>query len=204
MFEGIRRRLSGLLDALGGDEPVSREEMNRVLAGMREELIEHRARLKAREEEVDSYQRRFDELRDRGDVDPTALVELEATLTERKAEVEEERAAVRELTERFKEAVRRRDLLLTTDRRTRASETVRGAGEDAVRDYERLEEEIEEEALEVDARRSLERELEGGPADADPGFERRLEEAEADELLRRLKRDMESGGDAPGEGGEAR
>lgn len=204
MFEGIRRRLSNLLDALGGDPTVSREEMDRILASMREELVEHRARLKAREEEVEAYERRLAELRERGDVDAAELAELEARVAERRAEVTEEQSAVRDLTERFGEAVRERDLLLTTDRRTRASEAVRGAGEDAVRDYERLEEEIEEEALEVEARRSLERELGGGPADAEPGLERRLEEAEAEELLRRLKRDMGDGDGEPSAGGDRR
>ena len=190
MLDAIRRRLSDLMDALGGDDPVSREEMDRVLAGMREELIEHRARLRGREEEVESYRRRLEQLRGRADVDAVRLAELEARVAEREAELAEERAAVRELTDRFTEAVRRRDLLLASDRRTRASETVRDADRGAAEDFDRLEEEIEDEARELAARRELERDLEGGDEAADAGVERELEEAEADELLRRLKREM--------------
>lgn len=202
MFDAIRRRLSGLLDALGGDAPVSREEMDRLLAGMREELIDHRARLRGKEEEVEAYQRRLDELRDRGDVEDADLAELEARVAERTAEVAEERAAVRELTDRFTEAVRRRDALLAADRRTRASETVREAGDGAVEDFERLEESIEGDALEADAQRDLERELEGPGSSGAAGVDRALEEAEADELLRRLKRSMGERGGGSGEEGE--
>lgn len=193
MLDAVRRRLARLLDALEGGPSVSREEMDRVLAGMRKELIEHRARLKGHEQEVEAYERRLEQLRDRSDVEAAQLAELEARVAERRSEVEEERAVIRDLTERFTDAVRRRDQLLASDRRTRASETVRDAGEGALRDYERVEEAIEDEAREVDARRSLERELEGDAGEL-PALERGLEEAEAEELLRRLKRRMEGGG----------
>lgn len=202
MFEAIRRRLSGLLDALEGGPAVSREEMDRVLAGMREELIEHRARMKGHEEEVRAYERRLEQLRDRSDVSPTDLAELDARVAERRSEVEEERAVIRDLTERFTEAVRRRDQLLAADRRTSASEAVRGAGEGAARDFDRVEEAIEDEAREVEARRSLERDLEGGSPVSSADLDRSLQEAEADELLRRLKRSMwvEGEEDPEGEG----
>lgn len=195
MFEAIRRRLSSLLDALEGSASVSREEMDGVLAGMREELIEHRARLKGHEEEVRAYERRLEQLRDRSDVEAADLAELEARVAGRRSEVEEERAVIRDLTERFTDAVRRRDQLLAADRRTSASEAVRGAGEGAARDFDRVEEAIEDEAREVEARRTLERDLEGGSGPSSAELDRSLEEAEADELLRRLKRSMQVGGE---------
>ena len=189
MLEKLRHTLSKALDALEGGRVVSPEEIDRVLGGMRDELIEARAGLRKREEEVEDFERRLAELRDRPDVDPAQLTELEAEVKGRRAEVEEERDEVESLTDRFQEAVRRRDILLTRDRRTRAAETMREAGEEEIREFEQVEDEIHRDALEAEAKRELEEELEGGsgrPAAAEEAFR----EAEADEMLRDLKRRM--------------
>ena len=192
MFEKMREKLSDLMDALGGDPSLSRDEVDRVLAGMREELIEARARFKKREEEVGDYERRLEALRERGDVDPAQLEELEREVARRRAEMEEERRAVEEMSERFREAVRRRDVLVARDRRTRASETMREAGQEEVRDFERFEERVEEDAHRVEADREVEEALEDGPG-AGPEteeLEETFRDARADEQLRELKRRM--------------
>lgn len=201
MLEKIRGKLSELLDDLGGDRALSREEIDRVLAGMREELIEVRARFRKRQEEVADYERRLGALRERDDVDPGQLAELEREVAGRRSELEEERRTVEELSERFREAVRRRDVLLAKDRRSRASETVREAGEEEVRDFERFEERVEEDAHRLDADREVEEALEGsaGPAgDEDGELEETFRDARAEEQLRELKRRM---GMEPDEGG---
>ena len=194
MFEKMRRKLTELMDALGGDAALSRDEVDRVLSGMREELIEARARLKKREDEVADYERRLDALRERGDVDPDQLAELEREVGRRRTEMEEERRAVGEMSERFREAVRRRDVLVARDRRSRASDTVREAGEEEVRKLERLEDRIEEDAHRLEGEREVEEALEGGDAPgtgADDGeLEETFRDARADEQLRELKRRM--------------
>lgn len=216
MFEKIRKTLSAALDALEGDPTVSREELDRVLAAMRRELVEARARLAEREEEVAGFERRLAALRERGDVDAAQLAELEAGVVERRAELEEHRRVVSDLTSRFKEAVKQRDVLPEKDRRARASETVREAARDELDRLERLEEDIEREGRELAARREVEDALEGGPGagrsagGAGPSGgarggesgraaadDREFREAEAAELLEELKRRM---GMDPGSG----
>lgn len=190
MFEKIRRKLSEALDALGGDAPVSREELDRVLGEMRRELIDARAELRERRERVEEYERRLEALRDRPDVDPADLAEIEAEVDRRRAELAEHRQVVGDLTEQFKDAVKRRDVLPARDRRARASETLREAGEEGVRDFQRLEEEIEGEAHRAEARREVEDAL-----DPEAELERLVNredfrDTEADELLSELKRRM--------------
>ncbi len=189
MLGKLRHTLSKALDALEGGRVVSPEEIDRILAGMREELIEARAALRKREEEVEDFELRLARLREGPDVDEAQLGELEAEVAARRAELEEERDEVELLTDRFQEAVRRRDMLLTRDRRTRAAETVREAGEDEIREFEQVEDEIHRDALEAEAERELEEEL-GGGADRPAQPEEAFREAEAGEMLRELKRRM--------------
>lgn len=188
MLGKLRHTLSKALDALEGGRVVSPEEIDRVLAGMREELIEARAALRKREEEVEDFELRLARLRERSDVGEADLAELGAEVEARRAELEEERDEVEVLTDRFQEAVRRRDVLLTRDRRTRAAETVREAGEDEIREFEQVEDEIHRDALEAEAERELEEELDGADRTAAP--EEAFREVEADEMLRELKRRM--------------
>lgn len=190
MFEGIRRLLSDALDALEGDAPVSREELDRVLAEMREELIEARARLKGQRQEVESYEQRLEALRERGDVAPGDLTELEAAVRKRRAELAEHREVVADLTAQFKDAMKRRDVLPAVDRRTRAKETLREAGEGGLEDLDRLEEGIEGEAAERAARREVEEAL-GADEERDAATDEAFREAEAAELLEELKRRMD-------------
>lgn len=198
MLERIRGVLTDLLDALEGDRPLSRDEVDRLLADMREELIEARARLKKREREVADYERRLEALREDEDVAPDQLTELEREVAGRRAEVEEEREAVDALSERFREAVRQRDVWIAKDRRARTSETLREAGEEEIRDFERLEERIEADAHRLEADREVEQALEGGAGASgdrpggseDADLEEDLRDVRAEEQLRELKRRM--------------
>lgn len=189
MLGKLRHTLSKALDALEGGRVVSPEEIDRILAGMREELIEARAALRRREEEVEDFEHRLARLRERPEVDEAQLAELEVEVEARRAELEEERDEVELLTDRFQEAVRRRDILLTRDRRSRAAETVREAGEEEIQEFEQVEDEIHRDALEAEAERELEEELDGG-ADRSLASEEAFREAEAGEMLRELKRRM--------------
>lgn len=200
MFEGIRSKISDALDALGGDRPVSRDELDRVLGEMRQELIEARARLEAEREEVEDYERRLRALQGRDDVDDARLGAVEREVRKRRAELNEHRRVVAELTEQFKDAMRQRDVLPARDRRTRASETLRGAAEEGIRELERLEEEIERGAAERSARREVEEALDGSqPSGSGTGTgtgrddrltDEAFRETEADAMLEELKRRM--------------
>lgn len=198
MFEKIRGILSDLMDALEGDRALGRDEVDRVLAEMREELIEARARLRKREGEVADFERRLDALREDEDVERGRLAELEREVAARRAEVDEERAAVDDLSRRYREAVRHRDVWIAKDRRTRASETLQEAGEEGIGDFERLEERIEADAHRLEADREVEEALESGagaggnrPAGAeDAGLEEDFRDVRAEEQLRELKRRM--------------
>lgn len=200
MFEGIRRTLSEAIDALGGDRPVSRDELDRVLGEMRQELIEARARLKEQKEEVEDYERRLGALRDRGDVSAAQLAGIEAEVKKRRAELDEHRRVVADLTQQFRDAMRQREVLPARDRRARASETLRGAAEEGIRELERLEEEIERGAAERSARREVEEALDdagtgasgrgSGAAGDDAVVDEEFRDAEADALLKELKRRM--------------
>lgn len=192
MFEGLKRRLEQALDRLEGrNAPRAEEEIDRLLAGMREELIDARARFRKQAEEVADYERRLEALRERDDVDPGQLEELEREVARRRAEVEEHRAVVDELSERFREAARGRDAMAARERRSRASEEVRQAGEEEIRDFERLEERVEDDARRVDADREVEEALDGGSrGEGEPDLEETFRDARADEQLRELKRRM--------------
>lgn len=189
MLGNLRLTLSKALDALEGGRAISRSEIDRILSGMREELIEARAGLRKREEQVDDFERRLARLRELPDVEAARLAGLEAEVEARRAEVEEERDEVEALTDRFQEAVRRRDILLTRDRRSRAAETVRDAGEEEIEEFAQMEDEIHREALEAEAERELEEDLRGSE-EPSPAAEEAFREAEADEMLRDLKRRM--------------
>lgn len=195
MFERIRKKLSEAIDALGGDRPVSRDELDRVLGEMRQELIEARARLKEQKGEVEDYERRLEALRDRGDVSAAQLAGIEAEVKKRRAELDEHRRVVADLTEQFRDAMRQREVLPARDRRARASETLRGAAEEGIRELERLEEEIERGAAERSARREVEEALDdsepGGAGGRDDAVvDEEFRDAEADALLKELKRRM--------------
>lgn len=192
MFEGLRRRLRAALDSLerrlaGGDRA---DEMDRLLAGMREELIEARAALEKRRERVRGYERRLARLEGSG-VDPSDLARLAREVEGRRREVEEEAREVEALGRRYREATRRRDALLASERRARASREVREAGGEAVESFERAEERIEDGERLARAERELAGEMDPEGSSGDPAADEELRRVEADAILRELKRELE-------------
>lgn len=191
MFEGLRRKLE---EALGSLEerfgPDTEAEVDRLLAAMREELIEARARLKAmeeRERELDRARARAVSRNDR-----EASGKLSARLAEHRSEVAAQREAVREMTARLKAAVRNRTALAAKARRAGGARDALEEGEDALRAFERSAEAIEDRERMDEARREVEGALEG-VEERDAAAEEQMEElldADLDRKLRELKEEM--------------
>ncbi|HKK26684.1 MAG TPA: hypothetical protein VKB18_01245 [Gemmatimonadota bacterium] len=199
MFEGLKKRLERALDALERKGPgPSEDEIDRLLAGMREELIDVRARVKALEEEETSVSRRLERAPSGSEV----AVRLRGKLEDVRKVLAGMRAEASELTTRFKEAMASRDALAARGRRTRASETLREEAGGAAREFDRAAEHIEDEERLSRAERELDEELDpGGTADASgEAWDRDAREHHADRLLDELKRRM--GADDGEEGGE--
>lgn len=191
MFEGLRRKLE---EALGSLEerfgPDTEAEVDRLLAAMREELIEARARLKAmeeRERELDRARARAVSRNDR-----EASGKLSARLAEHRSEVAAQREAVREMTARLKAAVRNRTALAAKARRAGGARDALEEGEDALRAFERSAEAIEDRERMDEARREVEGALEG-VEERDAAAEEEMGElldADLDRKLRELKEEM--------------
>jgi uncharacterized coiled-coil protein SlyX len=196
MFEKLRRKMERALDALDDRfGPETEAEVDRLLAAMREELIEARARLKAMEER----ERKLDRARARAvsAENREASSELSARLAEHRSELAAQREAVREMTARLKAAMRDRTVLAAKDRRSgRARESLE-EGQDALRAFERSAEAIEDRERMDDARREVEGALEGSE-ERDAAAEeemRELLEADLDRKLRELKEEMDGDAD---------
>ncbi|HKK27192.1 MAG TPA: hypothetical protein VKB18_03855 [Gemmatimonadota bacterium] len=197
MFEGLKKRLERALDALERKGPgPSEDEIDRLLSGMREELIDVRARVKALEDEEASVTRRLERASSGSEVE----ARLRRKLEDVRKVLAEMRAEASELTARFKEAMGSRDALAARGRRTRASEHLREEAGGAVREFDRAAEHIEDEERLSRAERDLDEELDpGGTADVsgeawDRGARERHAERLLDELKRRMGVDEEEGG----------
>jgi phage shock protein A len=172
MFRRLRERIERALERREAARPLSRDEVDRLLAGMREELIELRARiprlerdaerLTARAQErirqAESAHRRAQEAERAGEALEVeraraaarlALDEVEdlrSQAVEIRAEAERLRAEYAEKLERFREAERDRSALVARSRRVstarKLDEMLRGP-ESGVRRFERAEEDIE-------------------------------------------------------------
>ncbi|HKK08042.1 MAG TPA: hypothetical protein VKA44_04090 [Gemmatimonadota bacterium] len=187
MFEGLKRRLERALDALEERGPApSEDEIDRLLAGMREELIDVRARVKALEEEEAGLSRRLE----RAPAGSEARARLETKRDDVRAALAEMRAAASELTARFKEAVTGRDALAARGRRVKAAEDLREEGGGAARSFDRAAERIEDEERLAHAERELDDALDPAPAGPDDAWGRSAREDHADRLLEELKRRM--------------
>ncbi|HKK09135.1 MAG TPA: hypothetical protein VKA44_09635 [Gemmatimonadota bacterium] len=175
------------LDALERKGPgPSEDEIDRLLAGMREELIDVRARVKALEDEEASVSRRLE----RAPSGSEAGARLEAKLADVRKVLAEMRAEASELSARFKEAMNSRDALAARGRRTRASERLREEGEGAARSFDRTAERIEDEERRTRAERELDEALDPSEASAGDAWEHASREHHADHLLEELKRRM--------------
>lgn len=224
MFKKLRNAIDDALSALEGrTDPTG--EVDDVLAGMREELIEAKSALPRLEAGIEKLRRmraaerkraedcvrRAGQAKEIGDTETLRLaVEYGERHRERarvyaeklaaaEAELAMQRKSVREMSDQLKSAMTHRDALKIRARRTKSTEGLRGTSDSAASRFDRMVEDIEEEAARADASRDLDEELGLGggggftstSADPGPGVDA---EALADLQLEELKRRMEEDG----------
>lgn len=221
MFKKLRNAIDDALSALEGrSDPTG--EVDDVLAGMREELIEAKSalprleagieklrRMQASERErAEDCVRRAGQAKEIGDTETLRLaVEYGERHRERarvygeklkaaEAELAMQRASVREMTDQLKSAMTHRDALKVRARRTKSTETLRGGKDSAASRFDRIVEDIEDEAARAEAARDLDDELDLGgegrlgaePFDDLSGMDSEaLAELRLDELKRRME-----------------
>ncbi|GEM_PF-1213002 len=215
MFEGMKKRLERALDALEKKGPgPGEDEIDRILAGMREELIDARARVKGLEDEARTLERKLQ----RAPADSEAAATIRKKLEGVTAVLAETRAESAELTRRFREAIGQRDALAIRSRTARTSEDLREGMSGPSRTFDRLAEKVEDAERLTRAERELDADLGGGPAggaDLPPEVAAAERQRHSDALLEELKRRMgvgeageadaagSAGGDASGGGPES-
>ncbi len=219
MFKKLRRKLEQALQSLEDRVPGDpSEEIQRLLAGMREELIEAKAVIPQLEKQIEQYgllrqselkkaedaKRRGTQAAAIGDAETVEVAARFQAQHRSRAEVYEQkteaavaelalqRRNVKEMTAQLKTAIRQRDALVAQSRRARATGNLRGGAASSVEAFDRMEREIEDEELGASAAMDVEEAL-GGPGDGgfapDPD---ELAEIQLEELKRRM---------AKGEGG---
>lgn len=186
MFRKLKDAIDSALSALeakAGEAP--REDMERLLDGMRRELVDHKARIPVLENELEKLRRSHErELRQADDChrraeqaqaigdEETVEVALRFEARHRvavdvwvqkieaaEAELALQRQSVAEMTEQLKEAMSRRGVLEIQARRAGATGRMRGGERSAADEFDRLVNEIEREADLGSARRAVDRDL---------------------------------------------
>ena len=195
MFRKLKEAFESALDALEGRSgDTTREDVEKLLDGMRDELIETKAQIPVLEEQVrklrlaheneikkaDDCHRRAVQAQKIGD-DETVEVALKFEAKHRvavdvwaqkieaaEAELAMQRQTVTEQTEQLKEARARKDVLAIQARRAGSTERMRGGGRSSVDEFDRLADTIEREDDLGAASRQVQSDLDG---DYDPdGF----------------------------------
>jgi len=215
MFGKLKAKLDQLLNSLedrAGADPS--EDIMRMLAGMRDELIEAKATIPQLEEQIES----FDKLREREmqraadaarrgrqakEIDDSETVEVAARFElkhlsrvqvyEQKteaavAELALQRRNVKEMTVQLKSAMKNRDALAAQARRARATGNLRGGAASSVDEFDRMAREIEDDELEASAALDVEDALGGLGDDAFGPDPEDLADAQLEELKRRMAR----------------
>jgi phage shock protein A len=215
MFGKLKAKLEGLLSALEDRTgPDTGEDITRLLAGMREELIEAKASIPVLEKQVvklgrlaEREQERARDAARRGgqadEIGDSETVEVasrfEAKHRERaevylqkqeaaRAELALQKSAVREMTTQFKSAMKRRESLVAQARRAKTTEGLRGGAESPVDEFDRMVREIEDEELQASAQLDVEDALDGLDREFAPDPET-LAEVQLEELKRRMSDD---------------
>lgn len=193
MFRKLKDAIDGALSALEGRTDDS-EDVDRLLSGMREELIQAKASLPRLEEGITKLRRLQAQERKRAEdcvrragqaseIGDTETVRLAVEYGERhreraalyaekiraaEAELAMQRRAVGEMSDQLKSAVTHRDALRVRARRSRTTEALRGRSDTAASRFDRMAEEIEDEAARAEASREIDEELglSGGPGPA--------------------------------------
>jgi len=215
MFGKLKAKLDQLLNSLedrAGADPS--EDIMRMLAGMRDELIEAKATIPQLEEQIESFgklreremQRAADAAR-RGrqakEIDDSETVEVAARFElkhlsrvqvyEQKteaavAELALQRRNVKEMTVQLKSAMKNRDALAAQARRARATGNLRGGAASSVDEFDRMAREIEDDELKASATLDVEDALGGLGDDAFGPDPEDLADAQLEELKRRMAR----------------
>ena len=223
MFKKLKDAIESALGALEGRSgDASREDVERLLDGMREELIDTKAHVPVLEEHVkklrlshereikkaDDCHRRAVQAQSIGD-EETVDVALRFEAKHRvavdvwvqkieaaEAELAMQRQTVVEQTEQLKDARARKDVLAIQARRAGSTERMRGGGRSSVDEFDRLADAIEREEDLGAAGRSIDRDLDGGPGpgDFDEEHPGLTREDLAELQLEELKRRMKEDG----------
>ncbi|MGH7541366.1 MAG: PspA/IM30 family protein [Gemmatimonadota bacterium] len=217
MFKRVKRMLDDVLDHLEGSGGVSDDDVDRLIAAMRDELVATKTRIPELEEllrsqlgqadreraEAEACDRRARQAEEIGDAETVEVARrFEAQHRQRlevlvmkaettRAEILQHRDEVVQMTDQLKKAIARRDALGIQSRRAGAIGT-RAARDDASDAFDRMAERVEG-ATDIDeARRELDRELDplAEPAPSDYAAERMRREQDAEQMLRELKRRM--------------
>lgn len=189
MFRKLKDAIDGALSALENRSDDA-ENVDELLAGMRQELIEAKAALPRLENGIERLRRSQAEERRRAedcvrragqakDIGDTETLRLAVEYGERhrerarvygekieaaEAELAMQRRTVSEMTEQLKSAMTHRDVLKVRSRRSRSTGALRGGGDSAASRFDRMAEDIEDEAARAEAARELDDELGSGGA----------------------------------------
>jgi phage shock protein A len=218
MFKKLREAIESALDALEGKSgDYSSADVDRLLEGMRKELIDNRARLPVLEADLEKLRkahavetrkaedchRRAVQAQKIGD-EETVEVALRFEAKHRvaidvwvqkieaaEAELAMQRQMVAEQTEQLKEARARKDVIGIQSRRAGATGRMRGGGRSSVDEFDRLVDAIEREDDLGEASRKIDDELGGGNLEDALDEPRGLSREELAELqLNELKKRM--------------
>lgn len=223
MFKKLKEAIDAALSSLESRSGDEEEDIDRLLSGMREELIEAKAatpRLeegleKLRRREADEQRRAEDCVRRAGQAEEIGDAETLRVAVEF-AERHQERARVygeqikaaeselalhrqnlKEMSAQLKSAVASKDALKVQTRRSRATESLRGGAHTAADRFDRMAAEIEDESERAEAARDLDDDLEFGGPGRGPA-QRPIDPDElADLQLEELKRRMAEEGGEP-------
>ena len=213
MFKRLRRKLEDALQSLEDRMPGDpSEDIQRLLAGMREELIEAKATIPQLEKQIEQYRllrqrelRKAEDAKRRGGqaaaIGDSETVEVAGRVESRhrsRAEVYEQkteaavaelalqRRNVKEMTAQLKTAIKQRDALVAQARRARATGSLRGEAASSVEAFDRMEREIEDEELGASATMDVEDALGGTGGDRFGPDPEELAEIQLEELKRRM------------------
>lgn len=219
MFERLKRALDQALDRLEDRLDLSDDDIDRLLRGMREELVDaksrgpeleaqlaqHEARHAREITKIEECIRRADRAREIDDEETLEVALkfaerhkdqlhlLEAKIETTRAEIALNREEVDEMTAQLKDAMKRRDALGAQARRSKTIDTLRGgSGHEVVDQFDRMVDKFERGEDIDEAERELDLDLGGGsaPRTPDPRHSREHRESEAERMLDELKRRM--------------
>ncbi len=216
MFNKLKNAIDAALSSLESRSGGEAEDIDRLLDGMREELIEAKASTPRLEKGLEKLRHRHAEEQNRaadcvrragqaeeiGDAETMRVAveyaerhhERMKVLTEQIEAAEAELALhlrnVKEMRAQLKSSVANKDALKVQSRRAQATETLRGGGDTAANRFDRMAADIEQDTDRTDAARDLEDELAyGGPGRGPshrPIDPDDLADLQLDELKRRM------------------